>query len=126
MPVHQVHAWCLRRRPEEGVGVPGTGVTDGFEPPCELWEVSPGHLEERLVLLAAEPSLQLLLVFTIRPPHLPAPSCLCCCSQSWGADWGQQRLLSGDTVTLTPHSAPLIPQPHLHAALLSVRHNYCD
>lgn len=30
--VHHVRAWC-RRRSEKSVGPPGTGVTDGGEPP---------------------------------------------------------------------------------------------
>lgn len=33
MCVHSMHVWGLRRS-EEGVGSPGTGVTDGCEPPC--------------------------------------------------------------------------------------------
>ena len=40
------------------VGSPGTEITDSCEPPCECWELKPGPLEERSVLLTAEPSLQ--------------------------------------------------------------------
>ena len=35
-----------------------TGVADGGELPCGCWELNPGSLEEQLVLLTAEPSLQ--------------------------------------------------------------------
>jgi hypothetical protein len=33
------------RRPAEGVRYPGTGVTDGCEPPCRCWELNPESLE---------------------------------------------------------------------------------
>jgi hypothetical protein len=33
-------------------------ITDGCEPPCGCWELNLGPLEEQLVLLTAEPSLQ--------------------------------------------------------------------
>lgn len=29
-------------QPEEGVGSPGTGITDACEPPCEFWESNLG------------------------------------------------------------------------------------
>jgi hypothetical protein len=38
MYVHHVHAWCTCS--------PGTGVTDGCEPPCRRWESNPGPLLE--------------------------------------------------------------------------------
>lgn len=38
------------------VGSPGTGVTDGSEPPCEWWELNPHPLQEQLVLLTADSS----------------------------------------------------------------------
>ena len=44
--------------PEEGIGSPGTGVTDGCEPPCGCWEQSSCPLEEQQMVLIAEPSLQ--------------------------------------------------------------------
>ena len=50
MSVHRVLPGALRR-PEEGVGSPGTGITDGCEPPCGCWESNPGPLEEQPVLL---------------------------------------------------------------------------
>jgi hypothetical protein len=34
-------------RPEEGTGLPGTGVTDGCELPCGCWEFIPGALNPR-------------------------------------------------------------------------------
>jgi hypothetical protein len=33
-------------------------ITDGCEPPCGCWELNSGPLEEQLVLLTSEPSLQ--------------------------------------------------------------------
>lgn len=33
MCVHHTHAWSLQR-PEEGIGLPGTGVPGGYELPC--------------------------------------------------------------------------------------------
>ena len=39
--------------PEEG-----TDLTDGCEPPCGCWDLNSGPLEEQLVLLTTEPSLQ--------------------------------------------------------------------
>jgi hypothetical protein len=33
-------------------------ITDGCEPPCGCWDLNSGPLEEQLVLLTAEPSLQ--------------------------------------------------------------------
>ena len=32
-------------------------ITDGCEPPCGCWELNTGPLEEKSVLLTAEPSL---------------------------------------------------------------------
>ena len=48
--VYHMYAGALRS--------PGTGVTDGCEPPCGCWELNPGPIEEKPVLLATEPSLQ--------------------------------------------------------------------
>lgn len=52
---------CLApRRPEESVAAPGTGVTGGCELPCEPWALNLAPLDEWLLLLAAEPSLQIV------------------------------------------------------------------
>lgn len=65
--VHYLCARCLWR-PEEGLGFSGTAVTDGCKPPCGCWELNSGSLEEQLMLLATEPSLQslrlLILVYS--------------------------------------------------------------
>lgn len=37
----------------------GTVVTNGCEPPYKSWESNPHDLEEQLVLISSEPSLQL-------------------------------------------------------------------
>jgi hypothetical protein len=42
----------------EGVGAPGTGVTDSCELPCGCWEPNLSPLEEQPVLFPAESSLQ--------------------------------------------------------------------
>lgn len=55
-----MHVWCPWRS-EEGIRSPETGVTDGWEPQCECWELNLGPL----VLLTAEPSLN--------HPPCPAP-----------------------------------------------------
>jgi hypothetical protein len=49
MSVHHLHA-CYLQRPEEDIGFPGLGVTDGCEPPCGYWEPNLGSLEEQSVL----------------------------------------------------------------------------
>jgi hypothetical protein len=33
-------------------------ITNGCEPPCDYWDLNSGPLEEQLVLLTTEPSLQ--------------------------------------------------------------------
>ena len=43
---------------KEGTGFPGTGVTNSYELLCGCWELNLGPLEEPLVLLTTEPSLQ--------------------------------------------------------------------
>ena len=48
----------MRTLPVEGVGSPGTEVTGGCELPCGCWESNLHSLEEQLVLLIAESSLQ--------------------------------------------------------------------
>jgi hypothetical protein len=57
MFVCHICAWCLKRL-EEGIKSPGTGVTDDCEPSCGYWESNLGPLEEQLVPLTTELSLQ--------------------------------------------------------------------
>ena len=40
-------------------------LTDGCEPPGRCWDSNPSPLEKQLVLLSAEPSLQLLRVLEL-------------------------------------------------------------
>ena len=40
---------------------PGAGVTDGYESPCECWELNPGSLQEEQMFLVIDPSLQPIL-----------------------------------------------------------------
>lgn len=63
-----VYALCTWR-PEKNIRFSGTGVIDGFEP-CEL---NLSLLEEQLVLLSTEPSLQppdLRFFFFLKWPFL--------------------------------------------------------
>jgi hypothetical protein len=46
-------AW-YQKKLGEGVGSPGTGVTDGFESPCRFWEPDQSLLKEQM-LLTVEP-----------------------------------------------------------------------
>ena len=42
----------------DGVGCPGTGVSDNCKLLCRWWELNPGPLEEETVFLTSRPSLQ--------------------------------------------------------------------
>lgn len=57
--VPYMNALCLRG-PEEGVGSPGCGVMDGYEPSCGCWEQNMGLLEEQRAVLTAESSSALI------------------------------------------------------------------
>lgn len=56
--VSALHA-CARS--EEGIGSPGTGVTDGWEPPRGCLESSLDCLQEQQMLLTTKASLGLIL-----------------------------------------------------------------
>lgn len=56
LSVHCVHMWGPWK-PKEGMGFPGTGVTDSYELPLGCWVSNPGPLEEPPVFLTAELSL---------------------------------------------------------------------
>jgi len=60
MHVYHARAQCPPR-PEEGTGTPGTGVADGCEASGRCWEANLGPPQERHVLLATEPSVELCL-----------------------------------------------------------------
>ena len=49
--------------PEEGTGSPGTAIIDGYESSCGCWELNTGPLQEQLVLLNTELSLQPCFIF---------------------------------------------------------------
>lgn len=57
MSVHHVSA-CIPQRPQEGIGSPGTGITEGCKMPCGCSESNLGLLEKQPVFLTAWPSLQ--------------------------------------------------------------------
>lgn len=61
MSVYHKYTWC----PEESVGPSETGVTDGYETPCECWELNLGPLEKQSVLSSAKLSLALSPVVLI-------------------------------------------------------------
>lgn len=67
--VHTTWTQCLQRS-EVGIGFPGTGVTDGWKPPCGCWEPNPRLPQERQVLLTTAPSRQPLGCIMA---HLVAP-----------------------------------------------------
>ena len=54
-----IQAWCPRR-PEEGIRIPETRVTDGCEPPCGCWELNLSYGDVRAELLTAGPGSSLL------------------------------------------------------------------
>lgn len=51
------------RRPEEGVGFPGTRVTGSSEPSCGCWELDLVLQKERWVLCTTEPSPAWIIIF---------------------------------------------------------------
>ena len=53
-----MYAPGAHRVQKEGVRSPGTGITDGCEPPHGCWKLNLGPLEEQPVFLTSEPSLQ--------------------------------------------------------------------
>lgn len=53
--VPYIHAW-FSCGSESSVGFLGTGVPDDCESPYGSWEQNPGLLEEKQVLLTADPS----------------------------------------------------------------------
>ncbi|XP_059124210.1 E3 ubiquitin-protein ligase NEDD4 isoform X5 [Peromyscus eremicus] len=58
LPEDEVWEFCLDKNEEDGVGSPGSNVTDDCEPPCGCWEFNPDSLEEDHLLLTTELSLQ--------------------------------------------------------------------
>ena len=52
---HHISAW-LPPRSEEVTGSLGTDITDGYQLPCEFWELDPGTLKEQWLLLTVEVS----------------------------------------------------------------------
>jgi hypothetical protein len=48
------HYGCLKTHQERA----SDPITDGYEPPCGCWELNSGPLEEKLVFLTTEPTLQ--------------------------------------------------------------------
>lgn len=46
-----------------GARCPGIGVINGCETTCGGWDSNPGPLEEQPILLIAEPSLWILLLY---------------------------------------------------------------
>ena len=59
MSIQYVCGWCPQKE-EEGTGSPETRVANRCGPSCECWELNPGPLEERLVLLIHLSSCRLL------------------------------------------------------------------
>jgi hypothetical protein len=55
-----IHCRCLQTHKKRA----SDPITDGCEPPCGCWGLNSGPLEEQSVLLTAEPSLQLIVLFS--------------------------------------------------------------
>lgn len=49
MQFYHMCAWYLWK-PEEGIGLSGPGIKDGFEPSCECWELNLDPVQEQQVL----------------------------------------------------------------------------
>lgn len=47
--------WEANRKPRENIRSPGTGFIYGWKPSCECFELNPGPLKEKPVLLTTEP-----------------------------------------------------------------------
>lgn len=47
-------------RPKEGIDAPGIALTGGCGPLCGCWDLNPGLLEEKSLLLTTDLSLQTL------------------------------------------------------------------
>lgn len=54
--IYTICMQCLWR-PEEGIGLPGSEVTNSREPPCGFWGSKPGPLQEPPMLLTPELSI---------------------------------------------------------------------
>ena len=52
--MYSVLSACLPAHQERALDL----ILDGWEPPCDCWELNSGPLEEQPVLLTSEPSLQ--------------------------------------------------------------------
>lgn len=50
MSVHHIHAWCLLRS-KEGIGSPGSEITDGCELLCGYWDLNLDSLQEQVLLI---------------------------------------------------------------------------
>ncbi|XP_036049836.1 E3 ubiquitin-protein ligase NEDD4 isoform X5 [Onychomys torridus] len=57
LPEDEVWEFCLDKN-EDGVGSPGSEVTDDCDAPCGCWEFNPDSLDEDHLLLTTELSLQ--------------------------------------------------------------------
>jgi hypothetical protein len=63
--VYHMHVWC-QRRPEEGITVPGTGVTRGSVLSCDAVTGNQTEvLQEQQLLLTSEPFSSLRLYFKL-------------------------------------------------------------
>lgn len=69
--VHHIHVWSPHR-PKEGINSPETVGKDNCEPPCRSWKPNPGPLQEKLMLLTIELSLQTLISSFSPMKHIAA------------------------------------------------------
>jgi hypothetical protein len=63
-----VYTICVQcpQKPEEGISSSKAGITEGCEPPCECWELSPGPLKGQPMPRTTKDSLGLrIFIFNI-------------------------------------------------------------
>lgn len=55
--MYHMHIWCSLRK-GKCIRSSGTGIVEGYEPPCGCWEPNPIPLQKHQVLMTTEPYLQ--------------------------------------------------------------------
>lgn len=103
--VYHMCVWCSQRS-KEGMGFPGTRVTNGYEMPCGSWELSP-PLQYQHAFLTTEPALQpptsfllspflrfrfFLLLFLYSSSMLKLPNGAACKLAFTVCSWGESRI----------------------------------
>lgn len=82
MSVHYIHAWCLLRS-KEGIGSPGSEISDGCELLCGYWDLNLDSLEEQVRLIncwasSSAPILSSLIIQVLKYFYFLI-MCICVC-----------------------------------------------